>query len=321
MKKLFKISIVSISLFILTGIDANAARLYMKAPVTAGSNRAPVVVQIFLDTEKDIVSGIAGTFSFPSDLFTLEMISTQNGVVSLWATQPHASLQKNFDGRTRITFEGAMPGGFSGVRSPYYDGEHPGLVFTISLTPLHAGEAEFLLDSTEIHAFDPKATNLASEDSTSHITVPVLTGPLVINQRVPTPVVSNTFTVSIERSPLVDNNAWYLIAHEDEVTYSIDHIEVAETNEYDGEHVSEYQWHIVSNPYVLLYQSRNKYIHTKIVYTNHTYAIKTIAPVENSSNIFSSSRILVYILLVGVLLVRYAKNILQTLLAFFKKYT
>jgi hypothetical protein len=321
MKKNLTLSTIAASLFVLTCIDVHAARLYMNAPITASSNRAPVVVQIFLDTEKDTVSGIAGTFSFPSDLFALQMISTQNGIVSLWAIQPHISAQRNFDGRTRITFEGAMPGGFSGVRSPYYIGEHPGLVFTVALIPLYAGEAEFLLDGTEIHAFDANASNLSSEDSTSHITIPTLSGSMVANQTSLTPVVSNTFTVSVERSPLIDNNAWYLSAHEDEVVHSIDHIEIAETNEYDGEHVSEYQWHTVSNPYVLLYQSRNKYIHTKIIYTNHTYAIKTIAPVENSSTIFSSSRILIYILLISALLVRYAKTFSQTLLRFFKKRT
>ena len=307
-KTIFKIIIPIAFVVFVQSHTAFAARIYMEAPETAAPNASPVVIQVFVDNQADAISGVAGTFSFPTDLFTVQTISTQNGVVSLWAQQPHVSDQKYFDGRTRVTFEGIMPGGFTGVRSPYYEGTRPGLLFTIALTPLHAGEAEFLLDGTEIHAFNQTGSLLPSTDTSSHITIPTLTKTTFSTPSLPIKVTSTSLTTTLERSPLVNNNAWYLIVHEDEVIHTIDHIEVAETSEYDSDHVSEYEWHTVSIPYVLIYQARDKYIHTKVVYTNNTYATQTIAPVENSANVFPLSRILVCILLIGVLIFSYAKN-------------
>ena len=50
-------------------------------------------------------------------------------------------------------------------------------------------------------------------------------------------------------------------------------------------------------PYVLLFQDRTKYIHVKVVYSDHTYTLRTLPPVENSQSIPSMSRILLGIAL------------------------
>jgi hypothetical protein len=301
--------ILSIISFASLNVHTYAARVYLEAPAVASSNRQPVVVRVFLDSEQNTVSALSGVFSFPTNLFDVKLISTQNGIVSLWVAQPHVSVEKYFDGRTRVAFEGIMPGGFNGVRSPYYEGVHPGIIFTISLTPKMAGETNLLLDGIELHSLDSQGSLLHAESDTSYISIPALTGtaPETISLS-PTKIESPTLTTELTRSPLVDNNAWYLIVHEDEVIHSIDHIEMAETNEYDAEHVSAFQWHSATSPYVLLYQARNKYIHTKVFYTNNTFAVNTMAPVENLSKLSYLSRILIVVILVTVLLYRYGKN-------------
>jgi hypothetical protein len=77
-----------------------AANITISAPEKAVSNRQPIVVQIFLDTGKDILSGISGDFSFPSEMFTISDITVEGSAVSLWVKQPHVSEEKYFDNRT-----------------------------------------------------------------------------------------------------------------------------------------------------------------------------------------------------------------------------
>lgn len=288
-----------------------AARMYIESPKTASSNREPLVVMILVDVEKDVVSGVSGNFSFPSELFDVKTISTQNGIVPLWAVQPHISSDKFFDQRTHITFEGIIPGGFSGVRNPYIQNVFPGILFTVVLIPKNIGQDTFILEDIELHAYDSNGTTLPSKKDTKVISIPHITGKRVVPSSELKFTDNTTVTMEINRSELVNDNSPYLYIHENDASRTIDHIEVAESPEYNPTYVSSYEWHTVSNPYVLLYASRTKYVHAKIVYTNNTYTFKTLPPVENSETLLDSSRILVYILVAISLLYFYGKNFLH----------
>lgn len=320
MKNLFKIiKIVSINIciLVLTILHAQAARVYMEGGTEASSNRSPMSVSVFLDAEEDTLSAVSGTFSFPTDLFDVKSISTQNGIVSMWVTSPHISTEKLFDGRTSISFEGIMPGGFSGVLSPNYKGTKPGILFTVLLIPKNSGTGRFLLDNVGLHSYDSSGTLLASEGSSAIITVPPLTGKALLKSNTLTQIDSKTLVVTLSRNELIDNNSWYLMVNENEVIHSIDHIEIAETSEYDPIHLASFEWHTVTVPYILFYQSRNKYIHTKVVYTDNTFAINTLPPVENSQAYPYLTRILLVIVIAVLLLYRYDKNIKE----FFSKFS
>jgi hypothetical protein len=290
-----------------------AARMYIDAPKTASSNRSEFVVSIFLDQEKDIVSAVSGDFSFPSSFFDIKTISTQNGVVPLWITTPHESTEKNLDGRTHISFEGIIPGGFTGVRTSYREAPYPGVVFTAILIPKGSGKGNFTLTDVELHAYDSNGTMLNTKDDSSAVTVPNLSGKESAPPTDMVHVISTTLSMNIATSSLINNGAPYVYVRDEDPSRTVDHIEIVETDKYNPLDVSISAWHTATNPYVLTHYSLSKYIHAKVVYTNNTYAYKTIAPVENSHQLAAQSRILIYIVIAIFLLYHYGKNFLHLL--------
>ncbi len=311
MKNLIRIIYIFTFTAITTLSSVSAAYLYTNAPSSASSNREPLSFSVFINGEDTIISGISGDLSFPSNLFDVKVISTQNGIVPLWITQPKVSDEKFFDQRTHIIFEGIVPGGFDGVRSPYINGTFPGIIFTITLIPKGEGNGTFELNNVELHAYDDKGTIISNKGESKSIFVPHLSGKEVVQNTELTITDNSSVTMLINQSDLVNDNAPYVYIREENPSRTVRHIEVAESDEYSPSNVSSYEWHTVNNPYLLVYKSRNKYVHAKIVYTNNTFTYKTIAPVENSQAFVNLSRILLYIVVAISLLYHYGKNFLH----------
>lgn len=285
-----------------------AAHMYIEAPETASSNRSQFVVSVYLNPDGDVVSGLAGDLSFPSEMFVVKSITMQSGFVSMWLTSPHVSLDKTLDSRTHITFEGIIPGGFSGVRSPYFAGEGRGVVFTVILIPKESGRDIFRLDNVEVRAFDKDATLLTNKGDIHPVYVPTQTGKLEVISDESTLISNEDISITVNKSELINNDSNYIFIHNANPNRSIDHILVAESNEYNPAYISNSKWHNADNPYTLINQSRTRYIHAKIIFADGTFAYKTLPPVENSSHITQLSRILVYILIAVSLLYHYAKH-------------
>jgi hypothetical protein len=264
----------------------------MTSPSISPGNGQPLIVQIFLDPQNDEVSGLAGNFSFPEKLFDVESIITDNSAVSLWVKEPAVSLEKNIDGKTNITFEGIFPGGFRGVESPYYNGRKPGVLFTILLTPKTSGEGLFVVDNLVLHRFDANATEIPVDNVVRSVRVPELQ--FKPEKKIKKQVVSTSLQAIVASDDLVQNNAWYLLVRDEKAKSSIVHISTVETDSSYPPLADDFIWRTaLSNPVVLLYQNRNKYVHVKVEYANNTFAITTVPPVENSKQTANSSRILI----------------------------
>ncbi len=294
------------TLYVSTCFFAHSATIVVNAPPKTSPSRSPVIVTVTLDPEKDVLSGISGNLSFPSDLFTISNISTESSVVSLWVKQPAITYEKFLDGRTHILFEGIFPGGYEGVRSPYYNGTRPGNVFTLVLVPKNKGVGTLLVDDVQLLAFNSEATPLPVNSSVTTIENPELNKTYLTAQTPLREVESPTLNVFVTRDPLVNNNAWYLMVNEREQKSSIERIYVAENEEYHASLVDEYSWHLQKMPYILFHQNRSKYIHIKVVYSNNTYTLRTVIPVENSQTIPLASRILISVALALLVLYIYA---------------
>lgn len=292
-----KIIFTPILVYILMYSFGHAATIVIESPVKASPNRSPVIVRVMLDPEKDILSGMSGNFSFPSDMFDVGAISTESSVVSLWIKQPTVTDEKYLDGRTHISFEGIFPGGYDGVRSPYYKGVRPGKVFSVALLPKNKGEGTLLVDDVLLNAFNSEATPLATQKVTKKIENPTLIEQVITKPSTAKEVESPTLTAFISQDALIDTNAWHLIVSEREQRSSIAHIYIAETDNYTASLVGDYVWRKVSVPYVLSNQRRTKYVHVKVEYSNNTYTLRTLPPVENSQSIPLASRILLSVAL------------------------
>ena len=307
MKNKFLLTILIIVTYFIS-LDVNAAKLIIDAPSSATVSATPIVVSVFVDPEDTPISALSGNLSFSSKLFDIEDISTQSSIVSIWIMRPQISSEEYFDSRTHVSFEGIIPGGFSGVRSPYYGGGRSGIVFTVTLLPKTKGLGNILIDGVELHAYDSNGTLLSTESLNKDITVPELISSPLKGDKGLTLATSDTLTATLARDPLIASNSWYLTVNDDESIRPIDHIEVVESSEYNPLYVRSYEWSTMTNPYVLLYQSRVKYIHAKVIYENNTYAFKTIPPVENSQTNSNISLILLIVTIALFVLYRYGKN-------------
>lgn len=302
-------------IFFATSIKTDAAVLTVDTPDDLTSITGPVVVTVNLDPEKDVVSAISGTFSMPADLFDVGSISTSDGVISMWVESPRVVKENYFDLRTRIRFEGIIPGGFSGVRSPYYNGSRPGMVVKITLIPKAEGVGYFLLDDVQVRAHDLEGTLLSTKStdiSFSNGQIAKNTSEKMLKAK---EVKSSTLQLLLSKSELVENGAWYLVIREEETLQGIDYIQVAETKGYRAPEGSSSLWRKTSSPYVLRNQDRDMFVHVKVVYKNNTFALSTIEPVENSERKSPVALILVGITLVVILSSRYATH----LRSFFKR--
>lgn len=292
-KKMFLVAVLVFPVF----TSVFAAKIIIDTPKKSANNRNPVTVRIIVDAESDTLSGISGNFSFPTDLYTLATISTESSIISFWGEQPRITDEKYLDDRTHIPFEGIFPGGYSGVKSAYYDGTRPGVIFSVTLIPKNKGKGVLLVDDTRLNSFDVNATPLVTQSAITMVEIPDLAGETAVTSLVMKEVKSPTLNAFVTRDSLVNNNAWYLMVHEREQKNSQDRIYVAESNSNSPLLVDEYLWRSEPMPYVLLFQDRTKYIHVKVVYSDHTYTLRTLPPVENSQSIPSMSRILLGIAL------------------------
>jgi hypothetical protein len=308
MKIVKQIIIIGLCLGLNSALSLSAAKIKIEAPNTVSANRAPLSLSVILDNEGGNISGFSGDFSFPSELFDVMSIETKGGVVPLWGEAPHISSEYHFDGRTHVNFEGIIPGGFTGVRSAYSTKGLPGILFTITLIPKTEGRGTFLVNEVKIHNYDENATVIGDTGDSSIIVIPKLIEVVDSADILKEKVSSDSLLVTFNHSEMVENNASYLYINESDPSRAIDYILIAESNKYNSSLVRDYEWQRVSNPYILQGQNRNKFIHIKVFYTNNTYAIKTIEPVENLSSTEQLSRILIGILIAILLLLYYAKN-------------
>lgn len=269
------------------------------ATVNLGVSDSPSgtkIVHVSLDTDGDTVNAVSGTLSFPADMYQIKVLDTANSIVSLWAVSPALNKERNFNLRSQVVFEGIMPGGFSGVRSPYYTGERSGKLFDIELIPVSSGEAVLLFDDMQVLAHDGKGTKLPV--NTNELSLQVKKPQSIFSERKDmTRVTTGDLHPFTMRTPDVADGKWFLVNEFSSHQKALKELLVAETTEYNPERVRPYDWRSIVGTYVLLYQHRDKFVHVKAVYYDNTYEVATLQPVENLQSNSLGSYILVSIIM------------------------
>ncbi len=280
---------------------ASAAQLKIEQKTEAVSGL--VQIDIVLDAQGESINALSGVLSLPSNYFSIDAVSTAGSVVSLWLVQPHVSTDRLFDTRIRIPFEGAMPGGFTGIRSPYYEGERPGVIFSVTLRPETAGEALLLLENVDIRLNDGKATKAQVQSETLTISIPNLATIAKIpkTKSVSQELAQSEIKAFLSQSDSIQNGKWVLMIHDDTQDRTPQTYSVAESRSSFANDIHAYEWKKVSFPYVLAHQSRDRFIHIKSDYADGAYSFTTLSPVENSNDIQDIWRILILLALALIL--------------------
>jgi hypothetical protein len=263
-----------------------------------------VTFDVMLDPETDSVNAFSSLVSIPGDMFDVESISTVGSIATLWITQPkvveETNMLSSLTARTVVAFEGALPGGFDGVRSPYYEGKRPGKLFTITLRPKTKGTGILFFADTKVLLNDGKATESFVTTNTAQIVVPdIKTLPVIAKQKnepvTYTESPEKTLTASLLKDESVVGSKWAVVIGDDATRHTPRAYRIAESNTSLPENVPFYEWREASSPFILAYQKRNRFIHIQALYTDNTKTTITLAPVENIDDEVILWRILILI--------------------------
>lgn len=259
-------------------LPAHAASLTL----VNSSSTAPgiVTIDVMLDTAGESLNAVSGSLAFPASLLSLDSSDTSHSLVNTWIVTPHE------ESAGLVVWSGITPGGFSGVRSPFYQGERPGRLFQLEFSVRQPGMAT--LSPQELVALLNDGQGTATSVSTAPLDVLLaeVSQPSVITGTPASPadvVPADPAWAAITRSPLVADDRWYLSLDPDTNAVSVSSIEVAETSQGDPATVDPLSWHAVTDPYLLQDQSRSKYVHVRFTASSRTQYVLTLSPVHSTS--------------------------------------
>jgi hypothetical protein len=283
-----------ITAFLLAPHFAYAAKLQLvqRSEVTSGA----LLFDVMIDTGGESINALAGDISLPSELLSVDSISTVGSVTPLWLTQPKVSNQKELDTRTRVAFEAVFPGGFTGVRSPYYDGTRAGKLFSVRLRPESEGEAVLLLENIDIRLNDGQATQVPQDPVVASISIPAVSTlpPLQHSSTVEHEISSDAIQTFITKDD-GDTGNWVLMIHDETNSTTVKQYSVVESRTSNPQDIHFYEWKKITFPYKLEYQSRSYFIHIKAEYEDGSYSYTTLEPVQKNNDTSGISRILILI--------------------------
>jgi len=233
-------------------LSANAARFYFEGDTSIRVGETVPVI-LMLDTEGAEVNALEGTV-LASGVLQMVGIREQDSVVSMWIERPVIA------GTGTAYFSGIIPGGFSGVLSPFWEGGRPGAVYTILVEGTGQGTGQLSLG--------PAASVLQNDGMGTQL--PVTAADLVIRVTegaAPAASVPEDTDMPEEFTPLVAQDsdvfggAHFLVFSTIDTASGIDHYEVAETRTRFNEPV----FARAESPYQLSDQSLRSYVHVKAV--------------------------------------------------------
>lgn len=319
MKKiLFLISIIVLSL-----ATTSAAELFFVQ--TKDIRSGELVFDVMLDPEEEQVNAFSGTIIIPDNLVFAESVDTKDSIAPIWMKSPQSSLQENIKKKEfgKISFEGVIPGGFDGIRSPYYEGRRAGKIFTLTLRPKSKGEGYLSLDNVSVLKNDGKATPayVITRSATIVIpdlkTIPIKPKGAISQQASYRDAIEKTLDAYVIRNEDIAGGKWAVVIEDDNSRHTILGYRVAESASAITDDVPFFEWKEATSPFILSYQNRNRFIHVEALYADGTRNIKIISPVENASDELTLWRILIGIAIgIIVVYVLQKRHVIQSFLIF-----
>jgi GxxExxY protein len=280
-----------------------AARLFFETDVQNIGNDRRIESVLKLDSQNQSINAIEGKISF-SDNLKLTSVSDGDSIVGLWVQKPILK-----DGG--ILFSGIIPGGYEGDLSPFWKGDRPGEILTLSFTADKAGDEKIELNNPKVLLNDGNGTpaNLSVKNSYFKITEAGTANSSNFKSIIPR-IVDNTpseeFIPQISRNPDIFGNKWFLVFVARDSESGIDHYEVLE--KYPVRHIfnliRKEKWISAESPYLLENQGLESDIFVKAVDRAGNERIAEIKP-QNQVEWYENYLIWGIITILGVALVIY----------------
>lgn len=274
MKDIKSIHIILILLFCLP-LPALGARLSFSPDRIEAPPGESFSVNVLLDSEDRVINALEGGINFPSDRLELEEIKSGDSIISFWLEYPR-ELEKG-----HISFAGIIPGGFSGVLSPFYSGGRPGKIFTLIFRGRRGGDAQIEWQSPQALLNDGLGEAVEMKLGSLFISLrDGLTNSAPVseadrNDSIP----PETFSPEISRDPNLFSNRWFVVFSAQDNGSGL--------AEYQAqEHLSiepnDNEWRAVVSPHLLRDQSRQSYVSIRAIDKAGNERVVTLSPAVDS---------------------------------------
>ncbi len=263
---IFVCILLSSIFYILHPAFASAAKYMWQISPAEESLASDFEVTLYVDPEGETINTVSGQVVWPSEFLSALAVNAGDSIVNLWVEAP--IIKDN-----RLSFSGIMPGGFSGLLSPYYSGVRPGKILTLILRPLKKGQATLLGENGQVLLNDGSGT-------LARLSWPLLAVSLAGPSRsVLAPSLDTeppeTFNIEMARDKNIFNNDWFVAFSTQDKKSGVSHYEIQERNKsfpQDG------AWRRVESPSRLENQNRTSYVFVRALDFAGNVRLETLAP-------------------------------------------
>ncbi len=290
MNKYFKTIFFSSLILVLGYHSVSAATIFVSENQKSGL----VIIDVMLDTQDENINALSGNLFFDSSILGNPSIHTEDSIVNNWIITPTLD-QLHSTNMQKVSWSGIIPGGFEGVRSPFYEKTRPGKIFQIVFTPLIKKETTIYLKDLDLKANDGLGSTIPVKNTEFSFGIDYISANIDSIK----PLNSTNLHALVGRDKNIFDNKYFIAFEDAEDSSSIDHYEMLETYMSSPSLLINPDWQKVTSPAVLNDQERDSYIHLRAVGRDGSIAYIIIKPEKDSSG---EKIIFLYVIITIILL-------------------
>lgn len=193
MKKYTFIFLIAINAFLLSPKNINAADISVQLNKSEASLNDTITATFYINSSGTAINSAEGVLNFPSDMLSVESLSLNSSIFSIWVEQPSYSNQTG-----KISFNGGSP-------SPGFNGSS-GAILRATFKTKKSGTANLSFNSANIYANDGLGTDVTSKKLGAILQIGAAE-PII-----PTPINTPKAPI-INSSEIPDPERWYNITN------------------------------------------------------------------------------------------------------------
>ncbi len=284
-----------VSLMLLPSVG-QAAELILSSSIADLAVGQQFAVDVMLDAQSEAINAVEARILFPQELLKLEQVYETDSIITLWVEKPLAAAGT-------VSFSGIIPGGFSGLLSPYYQGARPGQILKLIFSAKREDKGIIEAQGVKILLNDGQGSESKAEikNFSFEIKDRVEVGPGVALQDSDPP---ELFTPQVAEDAILNGGQKTLIFSAQDKGSGIDYYEVAEQKGKPAENYAGLSWRRATSPFLLEDQNLESWIYVRAV---DKFGNQRIAQVSPRSEKYQKNWIWVIILAgiaVGLLILR-----------------
>ncbi len=287
-KNYFKVLLVIFSVFFITG-PVLAAQINLISDIETINVGQKFWLDIMIDPAGEDINALEGVVNYPHDKLSLVNVNDGNSIINLWIKKP--DIKNN-----QAVFSGIIPGGFSGVLSPFYSGAAAGKVISLQFLVTKGGEIKVDLDNLQVLLNNGLGTAINTDVQAFEIvpTENIIT--FSSREEVTDFEAPEAFSFQIVKDKSIFENKYILIFNTQDKGSGIDHYEVQE---------GQRGFVIAQSPYLLKNQHLDEQIVVKAIDRAGNERISRVGPPRHRTFLEKYGRYCLVLLIIIMLFLSY----------------